>query len=374
MPADAQAVDPLACVQPGPSCSEWIAMPATTMRNRVFRSHPLDAADAADAKVTRALVIVHGGSRDPEDNLRTALAAAALAGALDDTVIVAPRFASNGALAGGADGSADSVAAARSPARDVLAPDELNWRSEFGPRHWNAGGTAVNADVSSYDVIDEILKKLARKDVFPNLREIVVAGHSSGGQFVSRYHMVNRVHESLGVRLSYVVANPGAYTYLDALRPTPGAWPAGPSSAMPGYIAQGTAAGAAPAYAAYADARNCTSFDTWPYGLQSRSGYAARSTDAQLRRQEIDRPVTFVYGELDVLPLVNFDTSCPAIAQGASRLARGLAYTRYLRERFSARHEVVVNAGCGHNTRCMLTADAVLPLLFPHSEKKSEKP
>jgi hypothetical protein len=32
----------------------------------------------------------------------------------------------------------------------------------------------------------------ARKDVFPNLNSIVVAGHSAGGQFVIRYEMCRR--------------------------------------------------------------------------------------------------------------------------------------------------------------------------------------
>jgi hypothetical protein len=349
------------CVRPGAECSEWLALPGTTMRARLFRSRPLTVRDPA---ITRALVIVHGGSRDPEDNLRHALAAAYLAGALDDTVIVSPRFASNGLLEAAASGATNSVAAARSPARDELAEGELNWSSEFGPRHWNAGGAAVNAEATSYQVIDELLKTLARKTAFPNLRTIVVAGHSSGGQFVSRYQMVNRVHESLGVRLSYVVANPGAYTYLDALRPTPAAWPGGMSSAMPGYIAAAASTPAA-AFAPYPDGRNCVAYDTWPYGLKSRAGYAAASTDEALRRQIVSRPVSFLFGELDVLPLVNFDISCSAIAQGASRLARGLAFTRYLRERFNAKHEVMVIQGCGHNTRCMLASDPALPLLFP---------
>jgi hypothetical protein len=353
------------CANPGPACSEWLALPGTSLRDRVFRSHPLDAPDPA---IKRALVVMHGGSRDAEDNLRHAIAAAFLAGALDDTVIVSPRFASNGTLAGGGDGSANSVAAARSPAHDTLAPGELNWLSEFGPRHWNAGGVAANAGVTSYEVIDEILKKLARKDIFPNLKVIVVAGHSSGGQFVSRYHMVNRVHETLGVPVRYVIANPGAYTYLDNLRPTPAAWATAPSSAMPGYFpatAPTPAPSSTPAYAPYGDARNCTSFDSWPYGLQSRAGYAAPADDAALRRQEVERPASYLFGELDVLPLVNFDISCPAIAQGASRLARGLAYTRYLRERYGAREDAVVIQGCGHNTRCMFTSEPALPLLFP---------
>lgn len=360
-PVARAAADP-ACIKPAANCSEWLSLPGTPMRALLMRSQPLDR---PDAQVTRALVLVHGGGRDADEQLRHGMAAAFLAGALNDTVIVAPRYASNAQLAAVATGE-DAVAAARSPARDALAENELNWVSQFGPRHWNAGGVAANAATTSYEVIDETLKALARKAAFPNLRVIVVAGHSSGGQFVSRYQMINRVHESLGVPVRYMISNAGAYTYLDALRPTTAAWPATVSSALPGYIAPGGDAGSGAAFAAYADARSCTAYDTWPYGLKARAGYAAATaSDEQIRAQAASRAATFVFGELDVLPLVNFDISCNAAAQGASRLARGLAYARYLRERHAARHEVLVIPHCGHHTRCMLTAEPMLAVLFP---------
>ena len=347
------------CAKATPDCTEWIAMADGALRGLVYRSYALEVRNPA---VTRALVIVHGGSRDAHDNFRHALGAAFLAGALDDTLIVSPRFASNAELAAAQVTGGDAVAAARSPARDALAPGELNWISQFGARHWNAGGIAANGNVTSYEVIDEILRKLARKDLFPNLKSIVVAGHSSGGQFVGRYQMVNRVHESLGVKLTYLISNPGAYTYLDSQRPTASALPPNVSSSVAGYIAATVAK--PPPYAPYPDARHCTSFDTWPYGLKERAGYAARSSDEQLKQQAVNRPATFLLGELDILPLVNFDVSCNAMAQGASRLARGLAFTRYLRENFGAKHGVVVVEGCGHHPRCMLTGEPALPLLF----------
>jgi len=66
-----------------------------------------------------------------------------------------------------------------------------------------------------------------------------------------------------------------------------------------------------------------------------------------------------------VLPLYGFDSSCPAMAQGPTRLARGLAYARYVSEKFGAQHRTLVVPACGHSARCMFTADPVLPLLFP---------
>jgi hypothetical protein len=53
--------------------------------------------DARNENVTRALIMIHGASRSADDYFRTALAAAFLAGALDDTIVIAPRFAANNA-------------------------------------------------------------------------------------------------------------------------------------------------------------------------------------------------------------------------------------------------------------------------------------
>jgi hypothetical protein len=349
------------CIAATSDCTEWIVIAGGPSRALVYRSYALER---HNPNITRALVNVHGGSRDAHTNFMHSLAAAFLAGALNDTVIVSPRFASNHEAIAKTLTGEDAVAAARAPARDTLADYELNWVSQFGGRHWNAGGVASNAKVTSYEVIDEIQRKLANKSTFPNIKSIVVAGHSSGGQFVGRYQMVNRVHEQLGVKVTYVVSNPGAYTYLDHQRPTASAIPPNVSSTVPGFIDMSTAK-PPPPFQPYADARHCATYDTWPYGMKDRVGYAAQFTDEELIRQAVSRPTTYVLGELDILPLVNFDISCPAMAQGNSRLARGLAFSRYIRDVFGAKHPTVVLDGCGHSTRCMLTHDRMLPILFP---------
>lgn len=299
-----------------PSCREWVALGRGSARSLVYRSHPLDVRNET---VRRALVIIHDASRDAEGFFRTALAAAFLAGALDDTIIIAPRFASNDGRALGCD--------------DRLASNEVNWPCEGVS--WRAGA-AVSMDgrqVTSFDLIDVVLRQLARKNVFPNLRAIVVAGHSAGGQFVTRYEMANRIHDVLGVPVAYVVANPSSYAYPDPWRPMP--------------------------------TLTCADFDAWPYGLKRRTGYAASVSDARLKQQLASRPTTYLLGSLDVLMNEGFDRSCAAMAQGATRLARGEAYAGHIRGTLGARHTVVVVPACGHNARCMFTADQALPLLFP---------
>lgn len=332
------------CITPS-GCSEWVTLGSGAARVLVYRSIPLTS---PNLEVTRAVVVVHGAGRDADNYFRHVLAAAFLAGGLENTVLISPRFASNNG-----EGCTDTV-----------ADQEATWQCN-GPARWTAGGSAIdNERVTSFDVADEILRRLARRESFPNLRAIVLAGHSAGGQFVSRYQMANQVHETLGIPLTYVVANPSSYGYLDAMRPSVSVLAANVSALAPGYVATLPAKPPAP-FIPFGDERNCTTYDRWPYGLQGRVGYSARVTDDQLKKHVSSRHVIYLLGGLDILPLFGFDGSCAAMAQGPTRLARGLAYGQYVNERFGARHEVRVVPACGHNARCMFTDNAALGLLFP---------
>ena len=301
------------CVAATAHCAEWVGLGHGSARALVYRSFPLDARNES---IRRALIVVHGTDRDAQADYVAALAAAGLAHALDDTIVIAPRFASNNGLVAGC--------------ADRLAPREVNWPCDGNS--WRAGGASSDGTLTSFDFADEILRRLAARDRFPNLEAIVIAGHSAGGQFVTRYEMANQVHDTLGVPVTYVVANPSSYAYPDAARPAP--------------------------------SRACANYNAWPYGLENRRGYTARESASQLTKQLVARPTTYLLGEQDVLPNVGFDASCAAMAQGATRLARGEAYAA-LMQKLGARHTVTVVPRCGHEARCMYTADAALPVLFP---------
>jgi hypothetical protein len=157
----------------------------------VYRSYPLDTRNEA---ITHVLVVVHGAGRNPDSYHRSGLAAAFLTGTLESAVVIAPRMASN-------DGERCT---------DALGPDEISWNCST----WRSGGPSLSHPaVTSFDFLDEILRKVARRGVFPNLKAIVVTGHSAGGQVTNRYGMTNQVHDILGVPVSYVVSNPSSYAY-----------------------------------------------------------------------------------------------------------------------------------------------------------------
>jgi pimeloyl-ACP methyl ester carboxylesterase len=329
------------CTTATDACTEWVTLGSGPARSLIYRTRSLDVRNDT---VRRALIMVHGTNRNADHYFTTAATAAFLAGALDDSVVISPRIAS-----------------AAGNCRDTLAPNEVSWSCTGDS--WRSGGNAVShPDLTSFDFVDQILRKLANKRTFPNLGAIVVAGHSAGGQFVARYQMANRVHDTLGVPITYVVANPSSYAWPDATRPEP-VGDAAPDAAKGAWETEKVHTNFT--YGSF-DGSVCQNYNRWPAGLAERTGgYTAKTSDDQLKKQLVSRPTTFLFGQVDTLPLGGFDSSCPAMAQGATRRARGEAYVKYINEKLGAKHAVQIVPECGHNDRCVYTTDAVLPVIFP---------
>ena len=342
LPAAARAASAAPCVSATAKCEQWVALGDGGARSMVYATYPLKV---RNTQIRRALIMIHGTGRNADHYFTTATGAAFLADALGDTLVISPALHS-----------------ADRGCKDKLEPNEVSW--SCGGDSWRSGGMAAsNPNLSSFDFIDRVLKTLADKQTFPNLKAIVVAGHSAGGQFVSRYEMANRVHDTLGVPVSYVVANPSSYAWPDATRALPEGDGA-PAAAAAGWKEETPHANFT--YGPFADAAKVPTYDRWPYGLQDRtSGYTVKMSDAQLKAQLASRPTTYLLGQVDTLPLGGFDGSPSAMAQGATRRARGEAFVKFINEHLGAKAKVIIVPECGHNDRCVYTTDAVLPVIFP---------
>ncbi|HVZ47181.1 MAG TPA: hypothetical protein VG916_00225, partial [Gemmatimonadaceae bacterium] len=102
-------------------------------RSMVYGSYALDAANPA---ITRALIMVHGAGRNPDHYFETAMAAAFIAGAVENTIVIAPAF-----IAG----------------RDTPHPNEVVWGE--GANNWRSGGAAQsNPELTSFDFLDGIVR------------------------------------------------------------------------------------------------------------------------------------------------------------------------------------------------------------------------
>ena len=327
------------CTTATTACERWVTLGGGPGRSMVYASYSLDKPNAA---ITRALVMVHGAGRNADHYFETAMAAAFLAGALENTVVVSPRLIA-------------------SP--DKPQPNEVEWPN--GSNSWRSGGMSPShPTLSSFDFVDEILRKLANKKMFPNLTKIVVAGHSAGGQYANRYEMANKLHDALGVTITYVVANPSSYAWPAAVRPlaTGDADPSGADKEALG--PDGEKVHAQFTYGPF-DTAKAPNYNRWPAGLTNLAGYTAQMTDDQLRKNLVARPTTYLLGQVDVLPLGGFDSSPSAMAQGPTRRARGEAFFKYVTETLGAKHTAIIVPECGHNDRCIFTTNVVFPVIFP---------
>ena len=78
------------CTKATTECERWIAIQGGPSRTKVYATYPLNVPNRA---IVRALVMVHGAGRNADHYFETSTGAAFLAGALDNTIIIAPRFA-----------------------------------------------------------------------------------------------------------------------------------------------------------------------------------------------------------------------------------------------------------------------------------------
>lgn len=327
------------CTKAVGECERWVTFGGGQARSMVYATYPLDAANPA---ITRALIMVHGAGRNADHYFETSTAAGFLAGALDNTIIIAPHF-----IAG----------------RDKPSPNEVVWPE--GQNSWRSGGPSpTNPTITSFDFVDEIIRKLADKKVFPNLVRIVVAGHSAGGQFATRYEMTSKVYDTPGVTISYVVANPSSYAWPSAVRPLPTGDADRTTADKEALGANGEKVHTTFEFGPF-DTTKARNYNRWPAGLENRAGYSAGPPNDQLIKQLVERPTTYLLGQVDVLPLGGFDSSATAMAQGPTRRARGEAFFKYVTQTLGAKHTAIIVPECGHNDRCIFTTDVVFPAIFP---------
>ncbi|MBL8174382.1 MAG: serine hydrolase [Bryobacterales bacterium] len=326
-PVAASRVPP-PCHKPTAECAEKLYKDGQYVA--FYRSHSLQ--NGVHPGVTRALVMVHGAARNGDAYYGVAMASAAAAGRLAETALVAPHFRAN---TGGC--------------KDQVEPAEFAWTCE----DWKIGNEAANAKekaANSFDFIDGFVRLLNNPERFPNLKEIVVAGHSAGGQFIQRYAAMTAVESRLPLR--YFVANPSSYMYLNEKR----------ISRQGACDTEGNCKGR---FGPYWDRSNCTTYNHYKHGLEELTGYAATVGAKRIETQFPTRNVTYLVGALDVNQDSDLESTCNAQAQGFNRRERGLIFWNYMRKEFQAEHKVSVVGGCGHSATCMYASPSVLPLLFP---------
>lgn len=272
--------------------------------------------DQNQTDIETLFVVVHGSGRNVEGYFCSAHAALQNR---ETTLLIAPWLMAPG-------DESESF---------VFSNETLRW-AEYGPMNdgvpffhtWRHGADAVNAPISSYTVLDRILETAASS--LPNLRQIIVTGHSAGGQFTQRWALLSnsRVWETHAVRA--VVANPRSFCFLSSERFYNGTWQV-------------------PAE------EDCPVYNEWEWGLgpgdwlvtpyKDQAIVEAGGVEEVIRRYPT-RDVVYLAGEQDVIP----NGDCQDQLQGPFRRARSENFMASL-ERIYQRpvHRRYVASGIPHD-------------------------
>ena len=163
-----------------------------------YYSHQDNGKRIAESQIKRAVVIVHGLNRDPgtyESNMMSALAQVKSDPNVNrsSVVIMAPYFP-NGDDKNIGYPWTDGLKPARGSTSNCLV-----WKSS----QWSAGGNSQypynSVNTSSYTVLDQIVQYFDDAAIFPNMKQIVIGGHSLGAQTVQRYAAIGRLSTSTPV-------------------------------------------------------------------------------------------------------------------------------------------------------------------------------
>ncbi|MDP6040632.1 MAG: alpha/beta hydrolase [Candidatus Latescibacteria bacterium] len=295
-------------------------------------SHSLEQ---SNADIERAVIVVHGVRRNADEYYADTLSAAQHAGVAERTLIIAPQFL--------VEGDVHSFA---------LADDVLFWGGRTG-EGWKKGDPSLSTEdaprpvnASAFEVADRMVEQMMQPGRFPNLKTVVVAGHSAGGQYVNRYAAGTQIEALMPdhIHLRFIVANPSTFVYFNGER----------------RVGDATNQFAVPE-GAEAD------YDDYKYGLQNLNAYMAIAGIENIQTSYPQKDVVYFLGGEDVLEAA-LEQSSNAMLQGVNRLQRGQVYYHYLQhfygEEIKETQKIAIVPCVGHNHAAIFKSEAGIRSLF----------
>lgn len=277
--------------------------------------------DAVWGTMTSAIIVVHGNNRNGNEYFNWMTNAVLSLGKASETLIISPQFKLSDETGGN---------------------DQHLFYSSNG---WKRGFQSLNISstkYSSYDIIDSMIAILSDRTHFPNLKNIVVTGHSAGAQFTGLYAAASPMEDQLsGIEMNYLLANSQYFLY-----PGPERWNAASSS--------------------FTVPSGCANYQAWPYGTENLIDYASRFQPADIRSRFVSRKLTYLLGTLDLFTSGTLNTTdCEATLLGENRFKRGENIFNYIETFFpgSNGHSKVLVNNVGHDAPQMYNSGSGLQTL-----------
>jgi hypothetical protein len=295
-------------------------------------SHPIDE---TNQEIERAVIVVHGVLRNADEYYAHMMEALRAAGVENNTLVIAPQFLLE-----------------EDVAEFELGDEVLFWGGETG-EGWKKGDDSISTEghprlvaASSFEVVDRIIEQIVINNVFPNLKRVIVIGHSAGGQYVNRYAAGTQIGESVPerIQLRFIVANPSTFVYFNGERRLPETTSefAIPEDADPDY-------------------------NDYKYGLENLNPYMAAVGVETIRLLYPKKDVVYILGGEDIEEAY-LEQSANAMLQGRHRLERGQVYYHYLQhyygEEITQTQKIAIVPCVGHDHAAIFKSEAGVKYLF----------
>lgn len=248
------------------------------------------------------------------------------------------------------------------PKRIIDNPQQSNILYWEFPAFWGTSRGMFNdkrVTISSYEVTDRFLEYVVTSGNFPNIKTIIILGHSGGGQMVNRYAasglFESNTAKPMAIEVRYIVMAPSSYVYFDKKR-----------------VAKGT-------LSKFAVPDNAPKrYNSWGYGLEELFIFHKKFkiTPQAIIDNFPSKKILYLVGSEDKNEDdASLDKKLPAILQGKHRLERGKIYYNYLvnffgKEVKQTQHFRVIN-GAGHSGRSLMLSPQAIKFTFsPNSNTK----
>lgn len=311
------------------------------------------ALDGNHTGLNHAIIIIHDQSRDANSALALLTALAGSANAT--TILIAPQFL--------LDADIERFADHLPNGGKMFA----RWPLAAGGS-WDDGGdsmaTASLKGISSFTALDLLLIFLSDRQFFPDMQDVAIVGHGSGGDFVQRYAAIGQAPDILDrqhMPVRFVTANATSFLYFTSSRPKP--LQNTDKKALPKHEPSGIGV---------LDSTQCPNYNVYKYGLDQLNPYARRVGGNAIKLRYSTRSVSYLTGEgtqqVDQYP----DMSCGAQMQGIDRVRRAMNYNMYLNIIFSGdiakRQKFVVVPKVGYDPPAIFGSPCGMALLFGDGE------
>lgn len=256
-------------------------------------------------QIDRLVIVVHGALRNGHEYFNDTVLAAKKFNSLSNTIVLAPHFRK---------------------VTDSREKGELYWGRKWSKK-WKYGYRSSDSDqISSFEVIDQLILSILKSSNFLGLKDIVITGHSAGGQFTQRYAVASQLRKKIEQNLSFVPSNPSSYMFLDKER-----YQFSDSN-----------------YQQVEIGNSCLEYNDYIYGPTNRASYMEAQTVEELRANYSEQKVVYLMSEEDK-GTDSLDRSCEAMLQGKNRFERSQNFFHYVKKHISATsHRFISIPSVGH--------------------------